>query len=177
LNPPTVIETMHDSRFFARSRRSGKRTLGPEPPSLRRRPDDGSTISVCVVTPFARYIARTGRDCEAWLGPHGLSVAMLAERDRRLPHSQFRAMLREAIAMSGEPAIGLCAAHCEQPGDFDVLEHAATMCASFGEALQLAARFIALMNDGIAMELDVAPPLAALRSPANPDHPPACDCG
>jgi AraC-like DNA-binding protein len=118
---------------------------------------------VRVILPFARYLARTGHDHEALLRPHGLTMAALHERDRRIPHVQVTAMLEQAVAISGDPAIGIHAARCEEPGDFDVIEYAAANCASVGEALQLAARFIALMHDGISMELDVAPPLAALR--------------
>lgn len=116
-----------------------------------------------MIQPFARYLARLGCDCEAWLRPHGLTIAALKERDLRVPHPQAMALLREAVALTGDPAIGIHAARCEEPGDFDVIEYAAANCASVGEALQLAARFIALMHDGIAMELVVAPPLAALR--------------
>ena len=90
-------------------------------------------------------------------------MAALQERDLRVPHTQAMALLHDAMALSGDAAIGIYAARCDEPGDFDVMEYAAANCASVGEALQLAARFIALMHDGISMELDVVPPLAALR--------------
>jgi AraC-like DNA-binding protein len=116
-----------------------------------------------VIQPFARYLARIGQDLDVWLGQHGLTLAALEERDRRVPHAQAMALLHDAMALSGEVAIGILAARCDEPGDFDVMEYAAANCASVGEALQLAARFIALMHDGISMELAVVPPLAALR--------------
>ena len=125
-----------------------------------------------MIQPFARYLARHGLDCEGWLRAHDLTVTALTERDLRIPDAQVTALLREAVALSGEPAIGIHAARCEQPGDFDVIEYAAANCATVGEALQLAARFMALMHDGIALELSVAPPLAALRvrGMSGPDH-------
>lgn len=116
-----------------------------------------------MIVPFARYLARMGCNCEEFLAKHRLSPAMLEERDLRVPHDQAIALLRDAVVVSGDPAIGIHAARCDEPGDFDVVEYAAANCASVGEALQLAARFIALMHDGLVMELDVAPPLAALR--------------
>lgn len=133
--------------------------------SLAQRRTRGAraTCSVRVIRPFARYLARIGRDCEAWLAPYGLAPGMLAERDRRLPHAHAMAVLSDAVALAGDPAIGLHAARCEEPGDFDVMEYAAANCASVGEALQLAARLLALMHDGISMELAVEPPLAAVR--------------
>jgi len=118
---------------------------------------------VQVIRPFARYLARIGCDCEAMLARHGLSLALLNERDLRVPHHVSMELLREAVALSGDPAIGLRAARCDEAGDFSVLEYAAASCASVGEALQLAARFMALKHDGLVMELDVAPPMAALR--------------
>jgi AraC-like DNA-binding protein len=118
---------------------------------------------VQVIRPFARYLARCGHDCEALLGRHGLSSAMIQERDLRVPHPQAMALLREAVTISGDPAIGLRAARCDEPGDFDVVEYAAANCASVGEAIRLAARFMALWHDGIVMEIDVVPPLASLR--------------
>jgi len=122
-----------------------------------------ATCSVRAIQPFARYLARIGRDPEALLRSYGLSMAALKERDLRVPHHQTMALVNEAMALSGDPAIGIHATRCEQPGDFDVITYAAANCASVGEALQLAVRFMALMDDGIFMELDVVPPLAALR--------------
>jgi AraC-like DNA-binding protein len=156
---------MRDSLVQPRSRRSGARAQAAATKKSRARAGDvaEATCSVRVIQPFARYLARLGHDDEAWLGHHGLTLAALKERDRRIPDLQAMALLREAVALTGDPAIGIHAARCEEPGDFDVIEYAAANCASVGEALQLAARFIALMHDGIAMELVAAPPLAALR--------------
>ncbi|HEU4726433.1 MAG TPA: AraC family transcriptional regulator [Kofleriaceae bacterium] len=116
-----------------------------------------------VIQPFFRYLTQIGCDAEAWLRAHGLSSAMLKERDLRVSHAVSTALFHEAMRLSGDPAIGIQAARCVEPGDFDVMEYAAANCASVGEALQLAVRFIALMHDGILMELDVVPPMAALR--------------
>lgn len=116
-----------------------------------------------VIQPFSRYLTQIGCDSEGWLRAHGLSSAMLKERNLRVPHAVSTALLHEAMRLSGDPAIGIQAARCVEAGDFDVMEYAAANCGSVGEALQLAARFIALMHDGIFMELDVVPPMAALR--------------
>src|SRR5215468_3681799 len=148
-----------------RPRRSGARARAAETRAPRTRAPlvAEATCSVQVIRPFARYLARLGLDCEALLGRHGLSAAMLQERDLRVPHHESMALMREAMALSGDPAIGVRAARCDEPGDFDVVEYAAANCASVGEALKLAARFVALWHDGIVMELDVVPPMATLR--------------
>jgi AraC-like DNA-binding protein len=151
---------MQDSLVQPRSRRMAARAKAAEP---CRGADADATCSVRVIQPFARYLARSGHDSSAWLRPYELTPAMLEERDRRVPHRQAMALLEQAEALSGEPAIGVLASRCEEPGDFDVIEYAAANCATCGEALQLAARFIALMHDGITMTLEVAPPMAVVR--------------
>lgn len=154
-------------RSTTRPRPPGRSARAPTIEGEARRPvataGAEATCSVRFLHPFARYLAKGGHDCEAWLGPHGLTMAALEGRDLRLPRHQAKALIDRAIELTGEHAIGLYAARCQEPGDFNVVEYAAANCASVGEALQLAARFTALMHDGIALEIEVAPPLAALR--------------
>ena len=168
---------MQESLVPPRSRRSGSRTRSPETRSPRARSPLAAeaTLSTFVIRPFARYLTQIGRDGAAWLGAQGLTPEALTERDLRVPHQQGVALLTEAVALSGDAAIGVHAAHCVEAGDFDVLEYAAANCASVGEALVLACRFMALMHDGLLLELDVAPPLAALRvrGVGGLEHPPA----
>jgi AraC-like DNA-binding protein len=154
---------MQESLVPPRSRRLGARAHAAETNTARSRAAIEATCSVRVIQPFARYLAQSGRDCEAWLRPHGLSMATFSDRDLRVPHDQTMALVHDAMAISGDRAIGIHAARCQEPSDFDVIAYAAANCARVGEALQLAARFIALMDEGIFMELDVVPPLAALR--------------
>jgi AraC-like DNA-binding protein len=155
---------MQDQLVPPRSRRSGgrARAAGSAAPRAKS-PLVEASCSAHVIRPFVRYLARIGCDCEAMLARHGLTAAQLGERDMRVPHQVSMALVRDAMALSGDPAIGLRAARCDEAGDFDVVEYAAANCATVGEALQLAARFQALNADGLVMELDVAPPLAALR--------------
>ena len=122
-----------------------------------------ATCSVRLFRPFAKYLAHAGHDAEAWLAPYDLSLERLQDSELRLPHDEAMTLLAQAMVLSGDSAIGVRAAGCEEPGDFDVVGYAAANCATLGEAMRLAARFIPLVHDGIAMELDVAPPLAALR--------------
>lgn len=153
---------MQDSVEPHRSRRSGARG-GDTRAGHARGAIAEATCAGRVIVLFARELARIGCDGDAWLAGHGLSLAQLKERDVRVPHAVAHALLGEAVALSGDPAIGIRAARIEGPGNYDVVEYAAANCASVGEALLLAARFIALQHDGITMELDVAAPMAALR--------------
>jgi AraC-like DNA-binding protein len=146
---------MQDSLVQPRSRRSVARAHAADSAT--------ASVSVRMIHPFARYIRRRGLDADALLHRHGLTAEDLGERDRRVPWLVASALLDDAMRLSGEPAIGIHAAHCDEPGDFGVLEYAAANCATVGEALQLAARYIPLSHDGIFMSLDIVPPLAALR--------------
>ncbi len=156
-----------------RPRRSGARAraAGTTAPRTRAPLVAEPTCSVQVIRAFARHLARLGLDHEALLRRHDLSTEILQERDLRLPHRVAAALMREAVALSGDPAIGVRAARYDEPGDYYVVEYAAANCASVGEALKLSARFMALWHDGLVMELDVVPPLAALRVRALGDMP------
>src|SRR5882724_6743853 len=102
---------MQDSLVPPRSRRS---EAGARAGDLKMsRWTAAATCSVRVIQPFARYLACSGHDCEAWLGRQGLTMAALQERDLRVPHTQAMAMLHEAMAMSGDAAIGIYAARCD----------------------------------------------------------------
>jgi AraC-like DNA-binding protein len=105
-----------------------------------------------------------GHDVDAWLGPHGLTLAALGDCDRRLPHAEVNDLLVEAVALSGDPALGVRAVRWEEPGDLGVVEHAAATCATVGDAIRVAIRFIGLVHDGIRLDLHVAAPLAVLRA-------------
>src|SRR5882672_4283364 len=100
---------MQDTLVPLRSRSSGVRVGVARPPETKppRTRTAEATCSVRVIRPFARYLARLGCDCDAWLGGYGLTVAALKERDLRVPHGQAMALLREAAVLSGDPAIGI----------------------------------------------------------------------
>src|SRR4029079_9076639 len=131
---------MQDQLVPPRSRRSGgrARAAGTAAPRARS-PLVEASCSVHVIRPFARYLARIGCDCEAMLARHGLSIPLLRERDARVPHQVSIELVRDAVALSGDPAIGLRAARCDEPGDFDVVEYAAANCDYVGEATALGA--------------------------------------
>src|SRR5438477_6180300 len=100
---------MQDSLVPPRPRRSGARARAAETRAPRSRSPlvAEATCSVQVIRPFARHLARLGCDCDALLGRHGLSTAMLHDRDLRVPHREAMALMREALDLSGDPAIGI----------------------------------------------------------------------
>jgi AraC-like DNA-binding protein len=140
----------------------GRQEAGERPRSRAAAVTD-ATCSVRIIQPFAKWLISNGHDIDALLADHGLSLAALRDRDLRIRHTTAMSFVSRAVTLSGDAAIGVRASRCEQQGDFDVIEYAAASCATMGEAMRLAARFIALMHDGISLEVDVAPPLAALR--------------
>src|SRR5215510_12367057 len=101
---------MQDSLVSPRPRRSGPRARGAE-----SRPATEATCSVRVILPFARYLTKLGCNIETWLAGHGLTQAMLSDRDLRVPHHKATAMLDDAVVLCGDPAIALHAARCDEP--------------------------------------------------------------
>src|SRR5579859_4588545 len=118
-----VPEAMQDQLVPPRSRRSGARARAAGAAATRATAsvDTDTSCSVQVIRPFARYLARLGCDCDGLLQRHGLSTTQLQERDLRVPHRAAMALMRDAVATSGDPAIGLRAARCDAHGDFDVV--------------------------------------------------------
>ncbi|MFT3925267.1 MAG: AraC family transcriptional regulator [Myxococcales bacterium] len=86
----------------------------------------------------------------------GLDVQRLTESEAWLPHARVVELLERVSRASGRPELGLRAAQCVAPGDFDVIEYAAATCANLGDAIRCAARLVQLMNTGARLTLKVS---------------------
>jgi AraC-like DNA-binding protein len=67
--------------------------------------------------------------------------------DARIPAATLFELLRGAIAITGDEALGLRAARRTNLGDYDVLEWAASTCRTGREAIEVVGRYIRLIND------------------------------
>ncbi len=72
---------------------------------------------------------------------------MEAKIDDRLSLGILEELLRGAIELTGNPDIGLHAAEAASMGDYDILEYAATSCATAREAIDVVNRYIPLISD------------------------------
>jgi AraC-like DNA-binding protein len=121
------------------------------------------TWSARIFRPFLRRLRHLGVDVAALLAPRGLTAAALDDRDLRLSHAMLVELIDDAIGTARDGALGLHAAAAVEPGDFGVLEYAASSCRRLGDAMRCATRYIRLVHDAFRVELEVTTRIAGLR--------------
>ncbi len=119
------------------------------------------TYSVRLVKPFLRVLRGRGAF------PDDILDALAGQSpDDRVPIRLVLQSLDAAVALSGDPDLGLHAADSIERGHFDVLEFAASSCRTWGDGLAAALRYISLVNDAAEFTVDTRSERAvlALRS-------------
>lgn len=117
------------------------------------------TLSIRVIWPFARMMGLEPRFNEL-RETLGISLTELADRDTRVSSRATMRALAQLVGITGDPTIGLKAGMQVDQGDFDVLEYAARSTTNFGDAMQLMARYLRVMNDAAEGALEVKGELA-----------------
>jgi AraC-like DNA-binding protein len=107
-------------------------------------------LSARLVRPFLRLLRERGLAIDAPI----IRGSTLDDPDSRIPHRIAIAMLNQVALGTGDEAIGLHAAECVQPGDFDVLEYAAMSSATMGESVLVINRYLRLIHDAAEFSLD-----------------------
>lgn len=110
--------------------------------------------SVRTFRPFADVLSERGVSLWGELHDHGLSDADLMDPDLRIAHNRVASLLKRAIKQSGLPSLGVLAAERVRPGDFGVMEYAAASCATQGESMRCAARYLGLMHEGLEVSVE-----------------------
>ena len=118
--------------------------------------------SVRAFRPFRQYLRENGVDLSDTVAELGLTDEDLEDADLRISHAKASTMLARAVEVTGEPALGVLAAECIRPGDFDVLEYAAQSSATMGESLDVTARYFGLLHDGVDIRTEVRGDCVAL---------------
>ena len=120
--------------------------------------NSGYTYSMRLVVPFLRQLRTYPQISDELLQP-------LVEMDleSRLPVDVLHELLSGAIAMTGDPLIGLKAAAKIERGDYGALEYAASTAATSREALEVIARYLHLVNDGLQCSIEVDGDRAIVR--------------
>jgi AraC-like DNA-binding protein len=108
--------------------------------------------SIRILWPFLRIIGPTAAAVEV-LAREGIGARELARPDTRLRHRVVMELLEACIAWSGDPAIGLRAGQCVEPGDLETMEYAARSCSTLREAIQCSARHFHLLNEAAEVSL------------------------
>lgn len=88
-----------------------------------------------------------GIDASALAGELGISPAMLADPDHRIPLSLSGRLWQAAVAATGDDAFGIEASRYVRPGTFHALGGAFLSSPTLGAALERAARFSRVTSD------------------------------
>jgi len=115
------------------------------------------TFSVRLVAPFLRA-----------LGSKYLSSAQIErltprDPDARIPVQIALQLLEKAVALTGDPALGLRAALEADLGDFELLEYVSTSSPTVADAIPILRRYARLLNDVLEVELERQDGQAILR--------------
>jgi len=73
---------------------------------------------------------------------------------RRISISAVLKLLSRAVELTGDESIGLRAARSTAPGDYDVLEYAASSCATLRQAIDIIRRYSRLVDDSADYSLE-----------------------
>lgn len=103
-----------------------------------------------LLVPFKRYLRAERKLPEAMLV--GLDAL---EEDGRTPVATVHELLRGAIAITGDEAMGLRAAQRVEVGDYGALEYAASTAQTAAEAFAVIGRYMHLINDALTFSIRV----------------------
>lgn len=123
----------------------------------------GPTVSIVSTRAVLEAGIRRGVDGTALLASHGLSPAVLADPDARLPAEAVAELWREAAAAAHEPELAVHAA-VELPWRaYRVLDYLAACAGTVGEAIALASRYFRIVHDSVHAPIVPRGDGAALR--------------
>jgi AraC-like DNA-binding protein len=86
----------------------------------------------------------------------GCKIERLAPRDldARITVQAALKLLDQAVAVTGDPAFGLCAALEADVGDFELFEYVAASSPTLGDSIPIIQRYVSLLNDVLEVELE-----------------------
>jgi AraC-like DNA-binding protein len=123
-------------------------------PAVSTRP----CYSLRLVRPFLRLLAQ-----HPSVPPGLLDPLAAMDLDARLPVNTVHELLRGAVALTGDPDIGLKAARAFEPGEFGALEYAAFSADTVARAVEVIGRYLKLVNDAVDFQLRTQGALAVVE--------------
>ena len=121
-------------------------------------PTEELSYSARLLKPFVRVLRQSGKVPEDVLT--GLDAMDL---DHRMPLASAHGMLKAAVEVMRDPAIGLKAARECSPGDGGVLDYAISSASTVRDAIDVAVRYMALVNDALDLRFETTQSDAVLR--------------
>ena len=108
------------------------------------------SYAVRLLLPFIRLLSRDPRVPREVLDP-----ILAIDPDERFPIPQVHELLEGARVMTGDVDVGLKAAREIVRGEYGAVEYAARSAATWGESVQVVARYLGLLNDALRFDMKV----------------------
>jgi AraC-like DNA-binding protein len=132
-----------------------------------------ASVSVLLVRPLAAAIGAAGDAAggDALRAAAGLTPQLLADDDARISAAQHAAAWAEALRLTGDRTLPLRIAAATPAGAFGIVEHVCRAAPTLGEALRQWVRYLNLLDDTVAVGLEVEEDRALLRVERESDAP------
>jgi AraC-like DNA-binding protein len=112
-----------------------------------------------------------GRDLGPILKRAGLSPALVADPEARMPHQAVRAFCQEAIKATGDETFGLHIAEQVRPAVFDALGYVFRSSRTLGDGLRRLVQYHRFLDDALTLRIETAGAQARITlDTSDPDH-------
>jgi hypothetical protein len=116
-----------------------------------------ATVSTTSSRALLQACERLGLDVAALLHAAGLSRAQVDDPDARLPATAVARLWHAAMQHTGDDALPLRAAEAAPFGAYRVIDFLAASAPTVGDGLERVARYFALINSSVALQVRPAP--------------------
>jgi AraC-like DNA-binding protein len=113
------------------------------------------SVSVLLVRPVVAAVGAAGPGQDALWAATGLTAQLVADDDARISAAQHAAVWAEALRLTGDRLLPLRVADAAAPGAFGLAEHVCRAAPTLGEALRQWVRYLNLLDDTVAVSLEV----------------------
>lgn len=120
-----------------------------------------ASVSVLLVRPLVAAVGAV--DGDAFWAATGLSPQLVEDRDARISAAQHAAAWAEALRLTGDRALPLRIAAGVPAGAFGIVEHVCRAAPTLGEALRQWVRYLNLLDEAVAVGLEVEEDRALVR--------------
>jgi AraC-like DNA-binding protein len=113
-------------------------------------------VPIYYIPQIAEQVAARGGDTAAWLAAVGLDAADLNDNAAQVPLETCSALVRSAIAVTGESALGLFVGRSLGPSVHGIVGHAVNSSPSIMEAMRVLERFFLLRTPVVSPRTEVS---------------------
>lgn len=112
-----------------------------------------ASLAVSLVHDFLAFLERQGHPRADVCRAAGIDAARLEQPNARVPAVYMERLWPLAERLTGDADVGLHSAESYNPGALGIVGYVVLSCRTAGEALDRLGRYIALLNDGLKVEV------------------------